>query len=131
MPRITGISGALYIGSTPTKVADIYDWQFETTTDLLPIDIKGDYFHKFTPDAGGARFTAKRRNQASAVLAALAPDAALNGTQLLFRLDLVDASGSYTQITGQGYVSDGSLNAPRDVVDDTVGLTFDGVWTQS
>jgi hypothetical protein len=131
VPRITGISGALYIGSTPNKVADIYDWQFETSTDLLPVDIKGDFFHKFVPEAGGARFTAKRRNQASAVLSTLPPDAALNGTQLLFRLDLVDASGSYTQITGQGYCSGGSLNAPRDVVDDTVELTFDGVYAQS
>ncbi len=131
MPRITGISGALYLGTTPTKVADIYDWQFETSTDLLPVDIKGDYFHKFLPDAGGARLTAKRRNQTSAVLSALAPDAALNATQLLFRADLVDASGSFTQITGQGYVSSGSLNAPRDVVDDTFEITLDGIYTQS
>ena len=131
MPRITGISGALYIGATPTKVADIYDWQFETTTDVLPVDIKGDFFHKFSPDVGGARFTAKRRNQTSGVLSALPPDAALNGTQLLFRLDLVDASGSYTQITGQGYCSGGSLNAPRDVVDDVLELTLDGIWTES
>lgn len=130
MARITGISGAVYLGSPLTKFLDVYDWVFESTTDTQPVDIKGDYFHRFVADAGGARFTAKRRNQAFAIFSPLAPIAASNNA-LAFRLDLVDASGSYTQITGSGIVTSGSVNAPRDVVDDTMELLVDGAWTQT
>lgn len=131
MARITGILGAVYLGSTPTKVADIYDWTFEATTEVLPVDIKMDAYHKFVPGAGGARFTAKRRVQTVSALNNLALDAATNATQLLFRLDLIDNSGGFAQIQGQGYVSSGSLSAPQAPVDDTFEVTFDGVWTQS
>lgn len=119
------------MGVTPTKIADVYDWAFEANVDLLPVDIKGDYFHKFIPDAGGARFTAKRRVQTFSVFSLLPLEEAVNAGQYLFRLDLVDASGSYAQIQGQGYLASGGLTAPHDVVDDSLEIIFDGVWTQT
>jgi hypothetical protein len=129
--RMTGKFGAVYLGSTPTVVADVIDWQFEATTEVLNCDIKGDAYSKFSPSHASARFTAKRINQASAVFAALVADAAVNATQLLFRLDLVDASGSYTQITGQGFVTSGGIGAPRDKVEDVFEVTLDGLWSMS
>lgn len=129
--RITGKSGAVYLGTTPTIVLDVYDWEFTATNDILQCDIKGDKYHKNIPGPGGATFTAKRRVEASSVFAALAIDEATNRTQNLFRLDLVAANGSYTQIQGQGHVSGGSLAAPRGPVDDTIEITFDGIYTMS
>jgi hypothetical protein len=129
--RITGRDGAVYLGSTPTIVLDVYDWAFTATNDVLECDIKGDKYHKSIPGAGGAKFTAKRRVEASSVFAAMAIDEATNHTQNLFRLDLISNNGSYTQIQGQGYVSSGSLTAPRDAVDDSIEITFDGLYSMS
>jgi hypothetical protein len=126
--RITGKDGAVYLGTVPTLVLDVYDWTFSAETAPLQCDIKSDKYHKYIPDAGGAKFTAKRRVEASSVFAALVLDESTNYTQQLFRLDLIAANGSYTQITGQGYVSAGSLSAPHAAVDDTIEITFDGIW---
>lgn len=116
------------MGTTPTIVFDVYDWQFDSSTSVLPCDIKSDKYHKYIPDAGGAKFTAKRRVETNAVFSALLLDESTNYTQQLFRLDLIDASNSYTQITGQGFVTSGTLAAPRGAADDTIEITFDGVW---
>lgn len=129
--RITGKDGAVYLGSTPSIVFDVFDWTFTPDNEVLSADIKGDKFHKFIPGAGGAKFTAKRRVEASSVFAAMSLDEATNFTQYLFRLDLIAANGSYTQIQGQGYVSGGSLAAPHAAVDDVLEITFDGVYLMS
>lgn len=130
--RLSGLNGAVYMGATPTIVADVYEWTFEPKEDLLPCDIKSDRYHRFVPDAGGAVFRAKRRIESTAFFSGLVIDAIANETQALFRLDLIDNNGSYTQIQGQGYVTSGTLGVPYNgPADDMIELTFDGVWTQT
>jgi len=134
--RITGILGAVYMGSTPTRVADVYDWTFQSAIDLHPVDIKGDAYHKWGVGAAGATFSAKRRVETTGffsgiVLTSAAANADGVPDQTLFRLDLIDSQSGFTQITGQGFISAGSLNAPQDAVDDTIEITLDGVWTQT
>lgn len=142
MARITGVFGAVYTGavgdSNLTKTADVYDWVFDTTVEVLPCDIKSDKYHKFALGAAGAKFTAKRRLESTSFFShqALLDAATTNvpttaGAQLLFRLDLIDNNSSFAQITGQGFVSAGSLTNPQDSVDDSIEVTFDGIWTQT
>ena len=128
--RLSGLQGAVYIGSTPTKVLDTHEWTFNARTDLLPVDIKGDVYHRFTPDVTTATFTAKRYIEAFSVFAPLVSDAAVNSTQQLFRLDLIDGSGSFVQIQGQGYVTSGSLTAPYNAeAEDEFESQCDGAYT--
>jgi hypothetical protein len=126
--RITGKLAAVYLGTTPTKVADIFDWVFTTDTVALRCDIKSDRYAKYSPAENTATLSAKRYNQTDSVLMALVQDAAVNGTQLLFRIDLVDNDTGFNQIQGQGFVTTGSLNAPRGMVEDTFQVTLDGAW---
>lgn len=129
MARITGVFGAVYLGANIaglSKVADIYDWVFDTTAETLDASIKMDAFQRVVPSHGTARFTAKRRVEDPAVGVVETLDAALVAERLAARLDLVDASGSFHQIRGHGYFTSGGLTAPRDAVDDTFEFIFDG-----
>lgn len=129
MARIVGKGGAVYLGSPLTKVGDVYDWTFDSTGVALPASIKMDAFDRFSPSHGSAKFTAKRRVNTSAVGMKEVFDMANAGELLDFRLDLIDASSSFTQISGSGYITSGGLAAPRGAADDTFELTIDGAWT--
>jgi hypothetical protein len=128
MARFSGNAGAVYVGASPVKVADIYDWQWEANTELLNASIKMDVIDRFVPSHGtGYRFTAKRRSQgAASVFPAFVFDSAVNATQTVWRLDLVDNNNGFIQISGKGYAKSTSLNAPADqAVDETFELQFD------
>lgn len=129
MARLTGKSGALYLGTPLTFAGDVYDWSWEATTEMLDCSIKMDFFTKYTPSHGAAKFTAKRRLNTSAILAQNVFDSAQNGEFLAFRLDLINADNTKTQISGFGFVSSGGLSAPRDAVDDTFEMTVDDAYT--
>ena len=127
MARLGGNSGAVYVGASPAKVLDIYDWVFEASTELLNASIKSDVIERWVPSHGtGYRFTAKRRNQGTTVFPAFVFDSAVNATQTVWRLDLVDNNNSFVQISGKGYARTTSLNAPADAaVDETFEVQFD------
>lgn len=129
MARIVGKGAALYLGATPTKVADLYDVTFDSTGVALQCDVKMDAFSVFSPSHGTAKITAKRRVNTSSVGMFEVFDMANSGELLAFRLDLIDASSSFTQISGEGYITSGSLAAPRGPVDDTFEMTINGAWT--
>lgn len=129
MARKVGKEGAVYLGSPLVKVADIYDWAWEAATEMLGCDIKMDAFSRFTPSHGNARFTAKRRLNTTALLTKEVFDSANNGEQLAFRLDLIDNDNTLSQISGTGYVSSGSVGAPRDAISDEFEITVDGDYT--
>jgi hypothetical protein len=129
MARKTGKYGSLYLGPDSahlTKVGDIYDWVWEANTEMLPCAIKMDTFERVAASHGRAKFTAKRRLNTSAILAQNVFDSASIGEYLAFRLDLIDADNTLTQISGFGSVSQGGLTAPRDAVDDSFEMTVDG-----
>jgi hypothetical protein len=127
MARLGGNFGAVYVGTSPVKILDIYDWTWEASTELLNASIKMDIIERWIPSHGtGYRFTAKRRNQGTTVFPALVFDSAVNATQTTWRLDLVDNNNSFVQISGKGYARTTSLNAPADTaVDETFELQFD------
>ena len=135
--RITGHLGAIYLDSDTNKIADVFDWTFTPSVELFQCDIKSDKFHKYAATGGGgAVFTARRFHQAASlfnILARTQANVAANAAtaQLLFRLDLIDANGSFAQVLGQGYVTGGSLTNPQGPVNDSLEVTFDGVWTQT
>lgn len=131
MARITGKFGAVYIGAGPSKVLDVFDWVFENTTEILDCTIKGDFFSRNIASLGSARFTARRYTEIGGTFALLVQDAALNNTQLNFRLDLVDANGTFDQIQGRGHVTRGGLTAPRGPVEDSLEVVFDGEYVIS
>lgn len=128
MARYSGNAGAVYLGASPVKVLDVYDWHYDSSVKLLDASIKGDTIERFAPSHGtGLKFTAKRRSQGGAsVFPNLVLDAAVNATQTTWRLDLIDNNNSFVQITGKGYAMDSSLNAPADqAVEETFTLQFD------
>jgi hypothetical protein len=132
MARYSGNAGAVYVGGTTntggTKVLDVYDWVWDANTELLNASIKGDVLERWVASHGmGYKFTAKRRSQgAASVFPAFVFDSAVNNTRGHWRLDLVDANGSFVQIYGEGFAKSTSLNAPADqAVEETFELAFD------
>jgi hypothetical protein len=128
MARLTGKNGAVYLDvvGTMTKIADIFDWEFHQNTTVYDVSIKGDPIERFVPShSSGVRFTAKRYNQGLQAFAGIPTDAALNATLETWRLDLVDASGSFTQITVYGYAIAASTNAPRGMSEETIEIQCD------
>lgn len=113
------------------KVADIYDWVCNLTTDIADATIKGELFGRKVPGIGQGTITAKRRVNTTAILAREALDSALLGEQLTYRLDLIDNQAGFTQVSGTAFVSSGSLTAPSEAVDETIELTMDGEPTWS
>lgn len=129
MARITGKYGALYLGASPTKQADVFDWKFDATNDVADCSIKGDAFDRFVTIKGAAKFTCQRYVITFGTFAHAVWDAAKNGTLLTFRLDLIDNTATFTQISGTGFVESGSLNAPRGLVVDDFSIVVDGEYT--
>jgi len=97
MARLTGHFGAVYVQTHNTgafvKVADVYDWQFTNDSTLYDVSIKMDFIERWAPShSSGVKFTAKRRHEGLSVLPFFVADAANNGLQSTWRLDLVDAN---------------------------------------
>jgi hypothetical protein len=128
MARIVGKNAALYLGASPVKVGDIFDWTFEATVENVPCSIKMDAYERFIPSFGTARLTAQRYVNTRTLLLNETLDAISNAEQQTFRLDLVDASGSFSQISGTGYINRAALAAPRGMVVDDFELVVDGIW---
>lgn len=117
-------------GSSFVKVLDTEEWVFSDDVELMDVSIKGDIETRFQVSHGTApKFTAKRRHEGVSVFVAFLADAIANHTRTAWRLDLIDASGSFTQITGTGYAKSGSASAPQDAATETFELQFDDVWT--
>lgn len=127
--RIAGFKGALYLAAV--KVSDIYDITVELTTDIADATIKGETFQRKIAGPGTGRLTAKRRLNTTAIMAREALDSANLGEQLAFEVDVIDAQAGFTQITGFGFISQGSLSLPQDAVDETIEMIIDGSpgWT--
>lgn len=128
MARLTGKKGAVYlnVSGTMTPIADIFDWEFHQNTTVYDASIKGDAIERFVPShSSGVRFTAKRYNQGLQSFAGIPVDAALNATLEEWRLDLVDQSGSFTQIAVYGYAVSASTTAPRGMSEETIEIQCD------
>lgn len=131
MARKTGKFGALYLGASPVKQGDLFDWKFDPVNELGNVSTKGDAFDRFLPIAGSSKFTAQRYVNTTATFVHGVYDAAKNATLLTFRLDLIDNDNTLTQISGTGYVERGALAAPRGMVVDDFEIQCDGEYTIS
>lgn len=133
MARLAGPSGAVYvkIAGVFTKVLDIYDWELHVGNTLRECSIKSDVIERFVVShSSGNTFTAKRRNEGVTVWDAYIADAGNNGTQTVWRLDLVDGNAGFTQTTVNGYAKTSTLHSPgAAAVDDTFELQIDDSWT--
>lgn len=144
--RKTGKLGALYLGTTLTstgiavKVADVFDWTFESQAEVFECSIKEEQFDRYQPGGGNARLTvqgyvtalAKLSNQ---VLNSLSATGA--GTRAAWKLAIIstDATAAATinpagnQVwQGFGWVTRGTMTAPRGMIVDTFEIQIDGEW---
>lgn len=127
MPRITGHSGAVYLGTPLVKVADTYNWTMETTAKVERASVKGDKWERKMPGRGDATITVDAYISTGALLSREIFDAVNTQERLQFRLDAIDANGSFQQITGYGYISRGTIGMPHDdKATDSVEITLDG-----
>jgi hypothetical protein len=135
MARITGKLASLYlvtpIAGTLAKVGDIFDWTFDATWEMANASVKGDVYERFQPSHASARITAQRYVNTGAEImdAVTTADANTLADHYAFRLDLIDASSSFTQIAGTAYIARNALSAPRGVVVENFEMQVDGLWT--
>ncbi len=142
MARLTGKDAALYlyVSSSWTYAADIYDWTADTDLALLECRIKGDGAMRHMASHTSGRLSAKRYAEVSGTLALgelLTP-----GTRLDFAVVIRDPalfaqsgapdpttfSGNASgKIQGTGYVTKSHVNAPRGLATDEFELTYDTV----
>src|SRR5438046_2238673 len=139
--RIVGKRAALYVFSGSWGyVADLHDWTVEAETVTHDVSIKGDVAERMIPSHTRGRLTAKRYVQAGLALANNVINAAVNGTRLDWAVVSVDTipptvtgftGNAFAKIQGTGYVTRGTVNAPRGPVVDEWELTFDTVPTMA
>lgn len=128
MARKVGKQGALYLGVGPTKVADLFDVTFEANTEMEDVSIKMDAFRKYSPSHGHARIRARRYVNTTAVMLRECYDAAKNGELLAFRVDVIDATNTLSQISGEGWIAASSLALPRGAVVEDFEMTVESEW---
>lgn len=127
MARLTGHLGAIYFGAVPVKVAEAYNWVFEDTVKVERCSVKGDAWERKLAGRGDGTVTCEAYVTTFAALARLLPTNVGSGAQVTFRLDAVDASASFQQISGVGYISRGRLTVPHDgLITDVIEITLDG-----
>ena len=129
MARLAGASAAVYVDSsggahlgTFVKILDVSDWEWHDECSMDRITIKGDRLEQFTPGAQTATFTAKRFHEGIQVFQGYVSDAANNGTEWNWRLDLVDNTNTFTQIFCSGYGRRSTTSAPQAGVVETFEL---------
>jgi hypothetical protein len=133
MPPITGNFGAVYLGASPVKVADTYDWTLELTAQVHRTSVKGDSWERTQSGRGNGTLTIDRY---IATTAALTDDiigqVAAGNTPITFQLDVVDSTAGFHRIEGTGYITRGTIAIPHDdAARDSVEITLDGVPTFS
>jgi len=127
--RITGKLAALFLGGPLARVGDLFDWTFETPSEILDCSIKGDFFTRVVPSHNTSRITAQRYVNTSAIMTKEVYDCVTLGEQLAFRLDLIAADNTFSQISGTGYFARATLTAPRGMIVDGFEIAVDGEWT--
>jgi hypothetical protein len=135
--RIVGKRAALYVFSGSWNyVADIFDWTLEVETVVENASIKGDIAERQSPSHTRGRLTARRYVQGTLALANNVVNAAVNGTRLDWAVVTVDTippttsgftTNSFAKAQGTGYVTRGTLSAPRGMVIDEWEMTLDTV----
>jgi hypothetical protein len=135
--RIVGKRAALYVYSGSWNyVADIFDWSVECETVTLDASIKGDVAERMIPSHTRGRLTARRYVQAGLALANNVVNAAVSGTRLDWAVVSVDTipptvsgftGNAFAKIQGTGYVTRGTVDAPRGPVVDGWEVSFDTV----
>jgi hypothetical protein len=130
MARITGHLGSVYLGDPQVKVADTYNWVFETTAKIERASVKGDKWERKVPGRGDGTITIDRYIQTTAVLTKEVADAVNSGEQLSFILEAIDGNVGFQQISGTAYMSRGTVGMPHDdKATDSVEMTLDGIPT--
>lgn len=126
MARITGRFGTLSVdagGGSPGAIADLFNWALEFNVEAVPCPIKGEKANTVAVGGINVRVTAERMvdHTGGSTLAALAVSQMGSdppGTEVIYTLDQLAGSGG-ASITGSGVIIRGSLNAPRDLANDT------------
>lgn len=122
MARQTGKEGSFYVSGV--KIADVFDWTYDSSMEIYECTAKGETFQRVRPGAEKATVNVKRYIQTAATLTELVTS--LGGVPIEFILYLQDANNAKSKITGQGYVTRGSISAPHDKATDEIELTVDG-----
>lgn len=132
MARITGRFGTLSvdIGLGAQPIADLRNWTLDFTVEAVACPEKGEVGNRVAIGGVDIRITAERMvdGAGGSVLAALAVSqlgaadpvttAFYPGMEVTYTLDQLSGAGG-ASITGPGYITRGSLNAPRDLATDT------------
>lgn len=127
MARITGHLGAVYFGASPVKVADTFDWVLETNVAPARTSVKGDTWERHQTGRGSGTITVSAWVTTKAFLTQDILNAVNSGSQLIYRLDAIDNNGTYQQVTGNCYMTRGTIGMPHDdLATDVVELTLDG-----
>ncbi len=142
MARLTGKDAALYlyVSSSWTYAADLYDWTCDTDETLLECRMKGDLAMRYMPSHTSGRLSAKRYVEVGGTTflgALLTPQVRLDFAVVIRDPALFAQSGapdptSFSgnasgKIQGTGYVTKSHVNAPRGLSTDEFELTFDTV----
>ena len=133
--RLVGKRASLLIYSGSWSfVADLYDWTLEAETVVYDAAIKGDLWERQIPSHGRGRLTARRYVQTTLALANNVLNAAVSGTRLdwaLVVLDTIPPTPAYfsgntnAKMQGTGYVTRGTVAAPRGAVQDDWEMQLD------
>lgn len=131
MPRLTGKNGAFFytIAGTPTKIADVFDWTYDSSVEMYECTAKGETFQRVRPGAVKATVNVKRYIQTAATLCELVTTLAGLPIEFQLYLNMTNSTTPDTtkaNVTGQGYLSRGSLSGPHDKATDEIELTVDG-----
>lgn len=145
MARLTGRLGTLTFNSE--LVADLFDWVAEWEVEFAAAPIKGEAFNTGAIGGFTGRVTARRfvndANKATTNYLALAEQVinqslsgltsgvatgAGPGDAVTYVLDVKSGGGStLATITGDGVVRRGTLNAPRDLSNDTFEIEMTSI----
>lgn len=147
MARLTGRQGTLSVSAA--TIADLFDWTCEWEVEWVAAPIKGEVFNtgaiggftgrvtarRFVNNANPANIThislagivvstsAAGANIASGVSTGEGP-----GSEVTYVLNVVSGGGvNVDTITGTGIVRRGTLNAPRDLANDSFELEMTSI----
>ncbi len=130
MARITGKAGAVYINGTSgaNKIADIYNWEMDVDVEMAECGIKGEKHQKYVAGTTTSRVRAQRYTvnptlaSPGAVTAGNSADTA-GGTTVTYTLYGIDGGATGPVVTGEGFISRGSLRVPRGMISDELEIT--------
>ncbi len=154
-PRISGKLAALFLSpdsstsptdfSTAVRIADIFDWALESTTETFECSVKNESYDRFESGGANARLTAQRyllvgttSELNSRVLSAVRVTTTA-GRRIAWQLAPISSVAEGAAIGtgaptgaryafGFGWVVRGSLTAPRGMMVDSFEIQIDGEW---